>query len=216
MVEVRTDNPYQFTAASDRTLVAEFAPDTYTLSCSVSPAGAGTVTGAGTYSSGQQVTVTAVAAPGWHFVYWDDGPAHVYENPYTFNVLWDKELVAHFAANTFYFAEGYTGKDTFEEYLCLMNPNEVATTAHITYMFADGSTKEQDLPIGKTSRATVNVKAAVGENRDVSVKVTSDLPIVCERPMYFNYAGGLDGRPRGGWLQALRCHREGWTGGRRA
>jgi hypothetical protein len=95
--------------------------------------------------------------------------------------------------NSFYFAEGYTGRDTFEEYLCLMNPNQKDTVAHITYMFQDGSTQEQHLPVGKTSRATVNVNAVVGPDRDVSIRVTSDDPIVAERPMYFNYAGKWTG-----------------------
>jgi hypothetical protein len=33
----------------------------------------------------------------------------------------------------------------------------------------------------------------VGAERNVSIKVTSDLPIVAERPMYFNYKGSWSG-----------------------
>nr|WP_303646076.1 hypothetical protein [Candidatus Solincola tengchongensis] len=176
-----------------------FELNTYAVACSVSPQGSGSVTGTGNYTHGSQVTLTANPAAGYHFLRWTEGGTQVStENPYKFTATANRTLVAVFEQEvspqtTFYFAEGYTGKDTFEEYLCLMNPNEEQTTAHITYMFSDGSTKEQDLPIGKTSRATVNVKAAVGEDRDVSVKVTSSLPIVCERPMYFNYAGAWTG-----------------------
>ncbi len=89
---------------------------------------------------------------------------------------------------SFYFAEGYTGSG-FEEWLCLMNPKNEATTAHITYMFADGTTKNQDVAVGATTRATVNVNDAVGRDKNVSVKVEADSPIVAERPMYFNYKG---------------------------
>ncbi len=100
------------------------------------------------------MTLTAALSEGYHFVRWTEGGSEVSaENPYRFTATSDRDLVAHFEPDvsprtSFYFAEGYTGKDTFEEYLCLMNPGDVATTAHITYMFADGSTKVQDLPVG--------------------------------------------------------------------
>ena len=96
------------------------------------------------------------------------------------------------AFSSFYFAEGYTG-DGFDEYLCLMNPNAAGTTAHITYMFSDGSTQVQDVPIGATTRCTVNVNGVVGAGREVSLKVEAEGKIVAERPMYFNYGGAWDG-----------------------
>jgi hypothetical protein len=89
---------------------------------------------------------------------------------------------------TFYFAEGYTGPG-FEEWLCLANPGSTATTAHITFMFEDGSTRNKNISIGATTRETVFVNEEVGTNRQVSVKVTSDDPIIAERPMYFEYKG---------------------------
>jgi hypothetical protein len=96
---------------------------------------------------------------------------------------------------SFYFAEGCT-RPSFDEWLCLMNPNSAATTAHATFMFADGTSKAQDVPIGATTRATLKVNDAVGVGKDVSIKITSDAPIVAERPMYFNYqnqwSGGHD------------------------
>jgi len=98
-------------------------------------------------------------------------------------------------AKTFYFAEGYTG-DGFEEWLCLMNPEAAPTTAHVTFMFADGTTKGQDVTIGGTTRATLNVNAAAGSGKNVSIQIASDAPIVAERPMYFSYkntwTGGHD------------------------
>jgi hypothetical protein len=88
----------------------------------------------------------------------------------------------------FYFAEGYTGAG-FEEYLSLMNPNPSPTTAHITYMFNGGTPQTQDVGIGPNTRATVNVNAVVGPDKQVSMMLTSDDPIVAERPMYFSYNG---------------------------
>ncbi|MEW6555148.1 MAG: DUF5719 family protein, partial [Actinomycetota bacterium] len=94
---------------------------------------------------------------------------------------------------SFFFAEGYTGAGLFDEYLCLMNPGDTPTTAHITYMFPDGTTQPQDVPIGATTRTTVSVNAVVGPDREVAVMIASEDPIVAERPMYFDYLGKWSG-----------------------
>jgi len=91
-----------------------------------------------------------------------------------------------------HFAEGYTGTG-FEEWLCLMNPNDSATTAHITFMFEDGSTRNKEVNIGATTRKTIFLNQEVGLDKQVSVKVTCDDPIVAERPMYFDYKGAWTG-----------------------
>ncbi|OFW57113.1 MAG: hypothetical protein A2Y75_01965 [Candidatus Solincola sediminis] len=92
----------------------------------------------------------------------------------------------------FYFAEGCT-RPGFDQWLCLMNPGDNATTAHITYMFTDGTVQRQDVTIGATTRSTIKVNNVVGRDRDVSVKITSDAPIIAERPIYFNYMGRYTG-----------------------
>ncbi len=91
-----------------------------------------------------------------------------------------------------YLAEGYTG-DGFQEYLSLANPQAAAAHAAVTYMLGDGSTipGAQDIPAG--SRATINVNAAVGAGKEVSVLVMADRDIVVERPVYFNYQGRCTG-----------------------
>ena len=101
-------------------------------------------------------------------------------------------LEAGMGGNQFYFAEGYTGSG-FEEWLCLANPNPTATVAHVTYMFEDGTTQAQEVPIGANTRQTVYVNDAVGSGKNVSIRITSDSPIVAERPMYFNYKGAWTG-----------------------
>jgi hypothetical protein len=95
-------------------------------------------------------------------------------------------------ATSFYFAEGTT-RAGFEEWLCLQNPNPQEAKAVITYMFTDGTTKEQEVTVKATSRETIDVNAAVGPEKDLSIKVESDLPILAERPMYFNYKGAWTG-----------------------
>ena len=104
-------------------------------------------------------------------------------------VGWDGTILFYGPQSyTYYFAEGYTGAG-FNEWLCLMNPGTSATTAHITYMFSDGTTQKQDVEVGATTRTTVNVNSVVGPDKSVSVEITSDGLIVAERPMYFNYNG---------------------------
>ena len=92
----------------------------------------------------------------------------------------------------FYFAEGYTG-DGFQEFLSLGNPREATANATVTYLFNDGSTREQEVLVPPASRATVNVNHEVGPGKEVSVRVDCDLPIVAERPMYFTYGGRWSG-----------------------
>jgi hypothetical protein len=116
---------------------------------------------------------------------------------------------------TFYFAEGYTGQNQFDEYLCLANTAAQPANAHITYIFTDGIKQEQDVAIAPASRSTINVNSVVGPNRELSIKVVADAPIVAERPMYFNYQGVWTGghcvigaeEPGNNWLFA-----EGYTG----
>ncbi len=169
-------------------------PGTYSVNASVS-GGHGTVSPAGqNVPEGGTATITITPDDGYRIAsITDNGAPVAAANPYIItNVTEAHNVVVTFAAEgdyKFYFAEGYTGQDAFAEYLCLMNPGTSTTTAYITYMFSDGTTQAQDVPIAATSRATVNVNGQVGPNRDVSVKITSNTQIVAERPMYFNYSG---------------------------
>ncbi len=116
--------------------------------------------------------------------------------------------------SAFYFAEGYTGTG-FQEYLSIGNPSEQRADATITYMFNGGGTQAQTVSIPPNSRATVDVNAAVGKDKEVSAKVESEQRIIVERPMYFNYqnkwTGGHDAvgatAPYSTWYFA-----EGYTG----
>jgi DNA-binding beta-propeller fold protein YncE len=92
----------------------------------------------------------------------------------------------------FLFAEGTT-RPGFDEWLCMMNPGDVGASVTMTFMFSDGTTKDQALTVGAHSRATVFVRDIVPAGLDVSVKITSDQPIVVERPMYFNFNGNTQG-----------------------
>lgn len=57
-----------------KTITIEGDPSqSFNLSLSVTPAGGGTVTGAGTYREGTQVEISATAAQGYNFLRWSDG-----------------------------------------------------------------------------------------------------------------------------------------------
>jgi YVTN family beta-propeller protein len=97
------------------------------------------------------------------------------------------------SSSSFYFAEGYTGEG-FAEYLCLGNPGNAPATADVTYLFSDGTSKNASYHVPATGRTTVNVNSEVGSNREVSMRVLSDVAdLVAERPLYFNYQGKWTG-----------------------
>ena len=93
---------------------------------------------------------------------------------------------ATYPAKTWSFAEGYTGSN-FNQWLTLQNPNPTPTVAHVTYMFPDKPPLKRDYPIDAERRYTVYVNNVVGSGESISMLVTSDAPIVAERPTYFNY-----------------------------
>jgi len=125
--------------------------------------------------------------------------------------IFRKELAAPYY---FYFAEGYTGSG-FQEYLCLGNAGANPITVKTTYLYKDGTTKDETYGVPTNSRATINVNLAAGADKEVSVKCESDSAFIAERPMYFNYehkwTGGHDAvgatAPSLAWYFA-----EGYTG----
>ena len=107
----------------------------------------------------------------------------------------DDVMGAQSLGTTFYFAEGYTGPG-FNEYLTLMNTNASTANVSVTYYFQGGAApKTVSHPVNAQSRLTVTVNnaAEAGANQQVSMKVTSDIPILAERPIYFNWSGKTGG-----------------------
>ena len=91
-------------------------------------------------------------------------------------------------SQSWYFAEGTT-RNGFDEWLCIQNPGEKQANVAISY--STGTVKKY--PVASHSRYTVNVNADVGADKDVSTSITSDQPVIAERPMYFNYNGMTGG-----------------------
>jgi len=99
---VSTSASYTFTASGNRTLVANFAPITYTISTSSSPSAGGSTSGGGTVNCGQSVTVTATPAACYNFLNWTEGGTVVSTSAsYTFSASGNRSLVANFALITY-------------------------------------------------------------------------------------------------------------------
>ena len=67
--EVSNSATYSFTVTADSDLVANFA-QMFTVTAMVNPENSGTVTGAGTYAEGEEVTLTATPTAGYSFGNW--------------------------------------------------------------------------------------------------------------------------------------------------
>ena len=94
---VSTSASYSFTVTGNRTLVANFQMQSYTVSVSADPAEGGNVTGGGTFNYGQSCTLTATPATGYNFVRWTKNGQQVSTNAtYTFNVTESAAFVAQF------------------------------------------------------------------------------------------------------------------------
>ena len=99
---VSTNAHYTFTVNANRTLVANFTANTYTVNVSANPTAGGIVSGGGSFTYGQSCTVSATAATGYTFTNWTENGNVVSTNAqYTFTVNANRTLVAHFTANTY-------------------------------------------------------------------------------------------------------------------
>ena len=102
------------------------------------------------------------------------------------------------AGQKFYLAEGTT-RPGFDSYLSIMNPGTAAADVKVTYMKGDGTSTGQTLNVAPSSRSTVKVNDLLGSADGLSsdfssiVESTNGVPILVERPMYFEYKVGIDG-----------------------
>ncbi len=94
---VSTDPTYAFTVTGPAEYVANFSLKSYDITATVTPSGAGTVTGIGTYYHGSQCTLTAIANEGYAFNNWmENGEVVSNDATYAFTVTGERNLVAAF------------------------------------------------------------------------------------------------------------------------
>jgi len=94
---------FDFIITDDVVLTANFSLKTYQITVSANPAAVGTVTGGGTYSSGENVIVEATAdATQYIFENWTEGGIEVSADAsYQFNATSGRILVANFTLKTY-------------------------------------------------------------------------------------------------------------------
>jgi hypothetical protein len=98
---VSTSSSYTFTIVEDKILTANFTanPGPYTVTLASNPLLGGTTSGAGSFSAGSSVTVTANANSGFTFTNWTEGVNIVStSSSYTFTINGNRILTANFAA----------------------------------------------------------------------------------------------------------------------
>lgn len=99
---VSSNAEYSFTATASRTLVANFQINTYNISATANPNAGGTISGAGEYTHGENVTLTATANTGYDFVNWTENGAVVStETSISFTATVDRNLVASFSIESY-------------------------------------------------------------------------------------------------------------------
>ena len=99
---VSSNASYTFIVTGNRTLVAHFQTQTYTITASADPSTGGTVSGGGTFNYGQSCTLTASPATGYTFVNWTKNGTQVSSNAtYTFAVTESAAYVAHFQIQSY-------------------------------------------------------------------------------------------------------------------
>ena len=91
-----TDNPRALVLTQDTILTAEFAPNRYNITTTSSHAERGTTQGDTTVNYLDQVTITASAKVGYHFVQWSDG---ITDNPRALVLTQDTTFTAEFAVS---------------------------------------------------------------------------------------------------------------------
>ena len=94
---VSNNASYTFTVTGNRTLVANFQAQSFTITATADPANGGTTTGGGSYNYGQTCHLSATANTGYRFFNWTENGVHVTSVPnLSFTVTSNRNLVAHF------------------------------------------------------------------------------------------------------------------------
>ena len=134
---VTTNASYTFIVTGNRTLVANFTLNSYTITVTADPTEGGMVTGAGNYNHGTSCTLTATANENYEFINWTKNGIEVSTDAtYTFMVTASEEYVAHF-----YF-DDLVGENTST---CQIFPNPFTSSLSITTENAIQSVSVYDL-----------------------------------------------------------------------
>ena len=109
-------------------------------------------------------------------------------------VYWENRVGGHDSVGTtepsraWYLAEGSTG-GSFETWVLVQNPGEVAADIELTFMTPDGMREGPTDRIPPMSRRTYNVADTLPGQYSVSTRVTSTEDVVAERAVYWTAYG---------------------------
>ncbi|MBN1281145.1 MAG: hypothetical protein JXA00_05805 [Candidatus Thermoplasmatota archaeon] len=98
-----TNNPTVIIMDCNKAVTATFTQNQYTLTTTVNPAGAGSITknpNQATYTYGQIVQLTANANPGWTFSHWS-GALSGSTNPASLTITGNMAVTAHYTQNQY-------------------------------------------------------------------------------------------------------------------
>ncbi|MBO6024454.1 MAG: InlB B-repeat-containing protein [Bacteroidales bacterium] len=99
---VSTNASYTFNVSGDRSLVANFTLNNYTITATAEPSNGGNIAGSGNFNYGETCTLTATSNTGYTFVNWTKNGTQVSTNAtYSFTVTESATYVAHFSANSY-------------------------------------------------------------------------------------------------------------------
>ena len=91
-------------------------------------------------------------------------------------------------------AEGSTGyehRGNCESWILVQNPGDTTAHIEITYITEDGPVPGPEATLAPGTRKSFNVADAVPGTWSVSTSIASDQPVIVERSMYWNTAGGV-------------------------
>ncbi len=92
-----------------------------------------------------------------------------------------------------FLAEGYTA-DEFDTFILVSNPSQTAARIRVRFMLDGGRFSDRTYRVPARSRYTIEVDKQPGLTaEEVSALVTSSVPVVVERSMYFEYLGKQGG-----------------------
>jgi hypothetical protein len=99
---------------------------------------------------------------------------------------------------TWYMAEGYTGTTpgggSFDTWILVQNPGNSSATVTLKFQLQAGAAPDKVFNLPAGTRQSIHLDELEGlSDASVSTKVTSDLDVVAERAMYFNYNGKTGG-----------------------
>ena len=172
--EVSTDASYYFMVEGNRNLVANFTINSYTVTVAANPTEGGTVTGGGTFTYGDDCTVSATEADGFTFINWTENGSFVSsELTFTFTVEANRDLVANFT----------TAPQPMHTITLIANPTEGGT------LVGGGTYQEgQSCTVAATPAAGYTFINWTENDEEVSTDASYSFTITGDRTLVANFS----------------------------